>query len=191
MNKTATFIVVVTVGALAIGGCNKSPAAVSPKALETDPVALQAAMKACETTAQAGTQSGSDCQHVGYTAYQLRSQYAAGLAAEYKAASGVRDYYEKSSKLPVSNDQVGLPAATTVPNGIEFVRSVAVGPTPGAITVTWSHTAAGMLADKTLVLAPMESKRAPYLCWKIDPSSTVPDVIRQMRGPTIVMGCAY
>lgn len=182
---------VVGMTTLALAGCNRNPAQVSQQTLESNPAALEAAMKACSPAAQNGdAPSSSDCQHVGYAAYVVRSQYAAGVVGYDTAAMAITEYYEKTGKLPADNQDAGLSAPTAMVGNQGMARdvgSVTVGSAPGVITVKWSG---GALAGRALVLTPrLPDNSRPRLCWKVDPkATTVPEMIRKLS-PMIVSGC--
>lgn len=186
MKRTYVFAFVAFV-VLALGGCNRSPAHVPQQTLESDPTALEAAMKACSPGSQNGTApSSSDCQHVEYAAFVVRSQYAAGIGAEGTASTQLMTKYAMGGKLPSSNAEAGLPAPTDLDTG-KYVGSVTVGPKPGLITVKWSG---GALAGKVLVLTPrLPGGSHTQLCWNVDAAATtVPEMVRKLS-PMIVGGC--
>ena len=172
---------------LAAAGCNRNPVQVSQQTLESNPAALEAAMKACSPdTRNAAPRSSSDCQHVAYAAYTLGSQYAAGIGAEGTASTQLMTKYAMGVQLPSSNAEAGLPAPTDLGAG-KYVGSVTVGPKPGLTTVKWSG---GALTGKVLVLTPrLPDGSHTQLCWNVDAAATtVPEMVRKMS-PMIVGGC--
>lgn len=188
--KRGRLYVIVGFAGLMLAGCNRNPAQVSQQTLESNTTALEGATKSCDAAAEHGTPPSSDCQHVAFAAYEVRSQYAAGMATEGTAAQAVSSYYIKTGTLPVSNEQAGLSAPSTVPGeqGVgKYVGSVTVGPTPGVIAVKWSHAA---LAGKSMVLVPeLPGNSHPFLCWHVDSkATTVPGTVRQLL-PGITAGC--
>lgn len=189
--KRTYMLAVVTFVVLALGGCNRSPAHASQETLESNPAALEAAMKACSADPQNGSApSSNDCQHVEYAAYVVRSQYLAGVVGYDTAAMAIETYYGKTGKLPASNEQAGLPAPNAIAGdqgAAKDVDSVIVGSPPGAITVKWSG---GALTGKALVLKPVvPGSSNPRLCWNVDPkATTVPEMIQKLS-PTMVSGC--
>lgn len=93
--KRVGWFVVVGIAALVLSGCNRSPAHVSQQTLESNPAALAAAMKACSPDAKDGAPpSSSDCQHVGYAAYVVRSQYAGGMLGVGISITAIMEYYD-------------------------------------------------------------------------------------------------
>jgi hypothetical protein len=177
MKRQVFFVVAIAAMLIALGGCGRTPAP-SSSAAESQDNAQQ-----CASSASGGCQ-----QRVSEEMKKAAQQYAEGLHAEYPVATKVYDYYTSHSTLPTGKI-APQPTDTTDPSGAAVVQSVAVGPVPGVITVTWADTAVSLLAGKSLVLEPVESKRDPYLCWRVGASTTVPEVVRQIDGPKIIRSC--
>ncbi|TAN06825.1 MAG: hypothetical protein EPN36_03595 [Rhodanobacteraceae bacterium] len=176
MKRELCCVVAIAAVVVALGGCGRAPAPASSAAVS------QIGAQPCASSASSG------CQQVSEEMKKAAQQYAEGLHAEYPVATKVYNYYTSHSKLP--NGKIVLqPMDATEPNGTAIVRSVSVGPTPGVITVTWADTAVSLLAGKSLVLEPVESKRDPYLCWKVGAATSVPEVVRQINGPKIIRAC--
>lgn len=181
MKRKTLFVAALAAGVVFLSGCSQP----SQQTIESNPAALQAAVEQCPV---AFAPASKDCSHMQEAELKVIRQYAAGRLAEDAVASAVFDLYGRTQRLPVSNEQAGAPSSVP-PTVADLVRSVTVGPTPGVFTVTWSHTAIPLLADKSLVLIPVQSRRSPYLCWKIDPSSTVPPAVIQLPASTVLHEC--
>jgi len=111
-----------------------------------------------------------------YSDYETSSQLAEGLFLAGIAEGDIRDYHdEKRGKLPTNAAQAKSVEPHNYPKFDapgKYVGSVAVGPTPGVVTVEWAR---GALAGESLVLVPERPGGSnPYLCFRVDASTTVP-----------------
>lgn len=169
MKREIFHIAAIAAAVIALAGCGQAPAP-APST----------------TVSQNDTQQGG--QRVSEEMKKAAQQYAEGLHVEHPVAIEIHEYYESHSKLP-DGKRVLRPADAANPDVVATIRSIAVGPVPGVITITWGGTAVGLLAGKSLVLEPMELKRDPFLCWKVGSSTTVPQAITQLNGIHFTIPC--
>ena len=89
-----------------------------------------------------------------YQDYTVRAKVTEGLSLASAAKTSVSEYFSSTDLLPTTNTQAGLAA----PNSISGnnVDKVAVGPTPGLITITYSGSTS-TIGTSTLTLRPHTS----------------------------------
>lgn len=168
-----------------------SPTPAPQVALASNLRAFQAAATGCQKTTPPYTTTLSPaCAKVADAALTVRRQYAAGIEAADTASMAMQALYVRNGKLPTTNVAAGLAAPDVLAgtnSSDNYVGSVAIGPVPGVITVTWAH---GVLAGDKLVAAPAPLSHATAnLCWQVDAADTTVPKITQQLGPELTNGC--